>query len=407
MKGPCDLVIVHASQLLTIRGPGLGIIQDGAVAIEGGRIVRVGETSQVLREFEGEVIDAKGQVVMPGWVDPHTHLVFAGFRDREFEERMAGKRYEAIARAGGGILATVEATRRASEDELLATARQRLRRLVEWGTTTVEIKSGYGLSIEGELKILKVIKRLKEEGLINVIPTFLGAHAVPPELKRDEWISSLCESLIPEVAQRGLADFCDVFCDEVGFTQEESRTILISAQLHRLGLKVHADEFGSSGGAELAGELGACSADHLIYPSPKGLNSMARAKTVAVLLPGTSLFLRSTARPPVTEMRRLGLTLALGSDYNPGTCMCYQMPMIVGLGCMLYGLSLTEAIRGATINAAKAIGILEEVGSLEPGKLADLQILGLSNYRWIGYGWGENFVRMVVRRGRVVYAKDS
>jgi len=398
--------IINSSQLLTLRGEGLGIIRDGGLAIRDGRIIDVGTTEEILKKFpEGEVIDAKGSLLLPGFVDPHTHLVFAGTREDEFDLRLKGVSYKEIAERGGGILSTVKATREASEDELFEIAWKRIREIISWGTTTLEIKSGYGLSLRDELKILRVIKRLRDKSKIDIVPTFLGAHSFPEEIEKGDYIKIILEEMIPEVARNGLARFCDVFCENFVFNYEESKQILLAGRSQGLLPKIHGDEIEHSGGARLASEIRAVSCDHLLYSTEEDLIKMRDNGVIAVLLPATSLFLKSRKKPLVDFMRRIGLTIALGSDYNPGSSMIYQMPIVISLGCLIYGLTIEEAIRGATINGAKAIKMEDEIGSLESGKKADILILDAQNYKHIPYQFGRNLIRTVIKKGEVIYEK--
>jgi imidazolonepropionase len=417
------MIIKHASQLLVVSDQSLGIIEDGAVVIEKGRVAWVGRTQDLQEsgnqgiedsrvssnpgtlEPSAPVIDATGCVVMPGFVDCHTHLVFGGYRDDEFEQRLQGRTYKEIAEAGGGILATVSRTRQATEDELHTAGTARLQEMLEWGTTTCEVKSGYGLDTETELKMLRVIRRLAADSAQTVVPTFLGAHSVPPGVSKPDYIRQLTEEMIPRVAQEGLARFCDVFCENFVFNAVESRQILEAGRRHGLEPKIHADEIEPSGGAETAARVGAVSAEHLLVPSEAGLRAMKERGVVAVLLPGTSLFLRTQAKAPVAKMRELGLTMALGSDFNPGSCTVLAMPIVVSLACLFYGMTIEEAIIGATRNAAKALR-LDDVGSIAPGMAADLLILDVPNYRHIAYRLGHNPVRQVIKAGRVIHTRS-
>ncbi|MCX7785367.1 MAG: imidazolonepropionase [candidate division WOR-3 bacterium] len=402
-------LIKNARQILTLSGQELGIINNGSIVIKDGKIAEIIQSSKLNQIFgknqKPKVIDAKRCVVMPGFVDCHTHLVFAGSRENEFVMRLEGKSYKEILSAGGGILQTVKHTQMASEKELISLAQKRIDELIKWGTTTVEIKSGYGLNTEHELKILRVIKKLqkKNQNRITIVPTFLGAHAVPLGIEKSDYIKTVINEMIPKVAKQKLSDFCDVFCENFVFNAKESLRILSVAKKFGLTPKIHADEIESSGGSEVAGKIGAISAEHLLYPSKNGLKKMKEQDVTAVLLPGTSLFLKSKVIPPIEEMRRLGLSIALGSDYNPGTCMIYQMPIIIALGCLLYGLTLTEAIRGATINSAKALGLDKSIGSIEVGKEADIIILDVPDYKHIPYQFGKNLIKIVMKRGVVIY----
>jgi imidazolonepropionase len=397
-----SLLIRNAAQLLTVRDHGLGIIEDGAVVVENGKIAWVGPTPEIPHSAlrTPHSIDASGCVVMPGFVDCHTHLVFGGWREVEFEQRLAGRTYKEISEAGGGILSTVRMTRQASEDELLTAGRARLREMLTWGTTTCEIKSGYGLDTATELKMLRAIQRLAAEGPATVVPTFLGAHSVPPELGKVAYIELLVSEMIPAVGSLNLARFCDVFCENFVFNAAESRGILEAGKAHGLLPRLHADEIETSGGAELAAEVGAVSADHLLVPSDAGLQAMKSRGVIAALLPGTSLFLNTAQKAPVARMRELGITMALGSDFNPGSCTVLAMPIVISLGCLYYRLTIKEAILGATLNAAKALKLEDRKGSLEPGKDADILVLDVPNYRHIAYRLAHNPVRDVIVAGR-------
>jgi imidazolonepropionase len=400
-------IVKNASQILTLAGTGLGIIKNGSIIIENGKISNVISKSK-LQIPKSKIIDAKECVILPGFIDCHTHLVFAGSRENEFAMRLEGKTYKEILAAGGGILQTVSATRKASEKELIELAQRRINELIRWGTTTVEIKSGYGLDISTELKILTVIKALQDanKDIITIVPTFLGAHAIPPNTKKSDYIKMLISEMLPRVAKQKIAQFCDVFCENFVFNDQDSKKILLAGKKFGLIPKIHADEIESSGGAEIAGVVKAISAEHLLYPSNKGLGMIKRKNVIAVLLPGTTLFLKSKQIPPIEKMRKLGITIALGSDYNPGTCMIFQMPIIIALGCLLYDLSLTEAIRGATINSATALGLENKIGSIEPGKDADLIILDIPDYKHIPYLFGKNLVKMVIKKGEVVFPRS-
>ena len=409
--GKADLIIRNARQLLTLAGPKgprtgegmsrLGIVEGGAVAVKDGRIVFVGRTEECQLESERE-IDASGRVVMPGFVDSHTHLVFAGSREEEFELRLKGTSYMEIAQKGGGIKSTVKKTRQASKDELIALAERRLDDMLRWGTTTAEVKSGYGLNTETEMKMLEAIRDLNARHPVDLIPTYLGAHDLPEEFvdDRESYVAQVIE-VIPDVARKKLARFCDVFCEEGFFTIEESRKILETASKNGLLLKLHGDELKSSGGAELAADLGAVSADHLVFTSPEGMNAMKKAGTVAVLLPGTSFFLRKEVAP-ARKMVETGVTVAVASDFNPGSSPISHMPIVVGLACLLYGFTPAEAITASTVNGAWAVGLGKDVGSLEPGKKADILILRLESYLQVPYWFGSNPVARVVKNGELV-----
>lgn len=408
-KTTVDLLIVHAAQVVTPgRGWKLKVIKDGAVAVAGEKIAAIGSTWSLLDKFTApEVIDATGKTIIPGFVDPHTHVVYAGSRAQEFALRLQGVPYMEIARRGGGINATVKATRKASLGGLVASASERLSRMLANGTTTVEIKSGYGLSISNELKMLEAIRKLAGSQPVEIISTFMGAHEVPPEFEdqHEEYIDLLLEKMIPEVGNRGLAEFCDVFTEKGVFTVSESRRILLRAKEFGMTPKVHADEITSLGGAELAAQVKAASADHLVHASAAGITAMKGAKVVPVLLPGTSFFLNSDYAP-ARAMIDAGLPVALATDNNPGTCMIEGMPLVIGLACLRLGLTPEEALVASTLNAAKAIQRDGAVGSLDPGKQADVLILGISDYREIPYRFGFNPVETVIKRGKIVLKAD-
>ncbi|MFB5082606.1 imidazolonepropionase [Symbiobacterium thermophilum] len=414
---PVDLLIVGAGELVTMAGgPRRGermkdaaVIPGGALAARDGRIVAVGPEDEVLRTVETgpdtRVIDARGRAVIPGFVDPHTHLCFAGDRAEEFALRLGGATYQEIAARGGGILETVRATRAASQAELVELGLARLDQLALNGTTTVEVKSGYGLSLADELKQLRAIRAMARRHPLTVVPTFMGAHEVPPEYRsrREAYVDLLVEEMLPAVAaEPGLARFADVFTEAGVFSVAESRRILERAKALGFGVKVHADELSDLGGAALAAELGAISAEHLLHASDEALARLAEAGTVAVCLPGTSFCLMNAPYARARRMIELGCTVALGSDYNPGSCPAYAMPFIITLACMHLGLNPSEALAAATINAAAAIGMEAEVGSLEVGKLADVVILSTPTHWHIPYHMGMGVVAKVVKRGRLI-----
>jgi imidazolonepropionase len=414
-KEEADLLIENASELLTIRGGtekpllgksmrDLGVIMDGSVAIRKGRVIAVGKTEKIKEEIESsEIIDASEKVVMPGFVDPHTHLVFAGSREEEFEMRIEGASYMEILRRGGGILKTVRETRRASKEELLESCRKTLDVMLEHGTTTVEAKSGYGLTTKDEIKCLEVMKPANEEHPMDIVPTFLGAHAVPTEYKDnpDEYVNLITDEIIPKVAARKLAEFCDVFCEKGVFDVEQSRRILLKGKEHGLKPKLHADEMTRLGGAELAAEMQAVSAEHLLFSSDDGLRAMAGQRVVAVLLPGAAFMLMMERYADAGRMVELGVPVALGTDYNP-SCWVESQQMIIALACRQMKMTPAEAIVAATINAAHAINRGREIGSLEPGKRADIIVLNAPNHRFLGYRFGVNLVDKVIKDGRLV-----
>ena len=412
-----DLIVKDAAELLTLRGEAtrprvgselrrLGIIERGALATRNGNIVWVGPTAELERTVTPapgcRTIDASGKTVIPGLVDPHTHLLFAGSREQEFAQRIEGKTYMEIAAAGGGINATVRATRQASKDELKALARPRLRRMLELGVTTAEVKSGYGLETATELRMLEAINELGREELVGIVPTFLGAHDVPPEHRgnTDAYIRILLTEMIPEVASRRLARFNDVFCEQGVFSLEETEKILDAGRARGLIPKLHADELTPLCGAELAAAAKAASADHLLFITDRGIEAMARAGTVAVLLPGTAFFLAMGRYAPARTLIERGVPVALATDCNPGSCMTESLPLILAMACTQMRLTPAEAITAATLNAAWAIGEAARVGSLEPGKQADFLILDAPNHVHLCYHFGVNLVQAVFKRGR-------
>jgi imidazolonepropionase len=394
-----SLAVLHASQLVTLAGPErprigaemsqLAIIRDGGMLIHDGKIDIVSSSEEVAKNAgDAEVVDADGRVILPGFVDAHTHLVFAGNRLEDFERRARGETYEQIARAGGGIWSTVEKTREASGEELFTQAQNHAKWFLRCGTTTVEAKSGYGLRIEDELKILRVMKRLNEETRLEIVPTFLGAHAVPRELNTDKYIDLLIDEMLPRVADEKLAEFCDVFCEHGYFDVEQSRTILTAARKLGLRLRIHADQLTDSGGARLAGELKATTADHLEKTDEQGIAAMKSANVQPVLLPGSVYALGSTAYPRAREMIDTGLAVVLATDFNPGSSPTPSMPMILSLACTQMKMSPAEAITASTINAAYCLNRGDKIGSLERGKLANFSIFDCEEYRELTYWFG-------------------
>ena len=411
-----DLIIKNAEELLTLslssrEESGLGIIRNGAVAIKEGRIFWIGKTEELSEKLflnrKGREIDATGKVVVPGLIDSHTHLIFAGSRENEFEQRIQGLSYLEIAERGGGILSTVEATRKASFDELLLLGKKRLDRMLSKGVTTLEAKSGYGLSLQDELKILKVMKALQENHPIEIVPTFLGAHTVPREFRdaRTRYIDLLTKEMIPKVAQERLAKFCDVFCEEKAFTVEESKKILETGKQYGLKPKIHADQLSPGGGAELAAEVNAFSADHLEYVSQEGIKKMAEKGVTAVLLPGASFFLSMKKYPPARDMIEQGVPVSLATDLNPGSSMTESLPLMMTMGCTMFKMTPKEVIQATTVHAARSIGREKEIGSLEVGKQADILLLDIPNYRYLPYHFGVDHVEKVIKKGKVVYTR--
>ncbi len=415
MARAADLIIEDIGELVTMdpadgdREEGdLGLIRGGAVVCGNGEILDVGTTRALSGSYrltaDGIRMSGRGRVVMPGFVDPHTHAVFAGSREHEFELRICGSTYQEIAASGGGIRSTVKAVREMPAEELFEAGLRRLDRMLALGTTTAESKSGYGLSRESEIKMLEVIIRLNDEHPMDLISTFLGAHEVPEEYAhhKEEYIDQLIEVMIPEVAERSLAEFCDVFCEEAVYSTEESRRILLAGVERGLKPKIHADEFTNQKGAELAVEVGATSADHLLAISVSGLNALRESEVIPVLLPGTCFSLGLDSYAPAREMLQWDLKVALGTDLNPGSSMTESMPMIMTLACVMLRMTPAEAIVGATLNAARAVDRSESVGSLSPGKKADLILLDIPSFRYLPYHYGVNLVERVVKDGRVV-----
>jgi imidazolonepropionase len=412
------LVLRNAAQLVTApagvvrRGrqmADLTIIEIASLLVQDGRITWLGPTSeQPPLPADAEVIDATGKVVLPGLVDSHTHLIFAGSREGEFEQRLRGHSYQEITAQGGGINATVRSVRGASKEELKSLARRRLERLLGFGVTTVEVKSGYGLDLADELKCLEIIAELNAEGPLELAPTFLGAHAVPPEFREDRegYIRRLTEEMLPEIVRRGLAEFCDVFCEAGVFSLAESERILGRARDLGLRLKLHADELTPLGGAELAARLGAVSADHLLCITEAGIEALAGAGTIATLLPGTAFFLGMPYAPARRLIER-GLAVALASDCNPGTCPTENLPLIGTMACTQMKMLPAEALTALTLNAAAALGRADRLGSLAVGKQADVVICDITDYRHLFYHFGVNHVWKVLKRGRVVYSVES
>jgi imidazolonepropionase len=395
------MILNNIGQLLTMTGDGLGLVEKASVRITGDRFAEVSDSVLTPQPEETE-IDCKCCVVLPGFIDPHTHPVFGGWRHKEFEMRLSGRTYKEIAQSGGGILSSVRMTRQASEDQLYESGLQRVKEMLSWGTTTIEAKSGYGLDTETELKMLRAIRRIAEQDLVTVLPTFLGAHSIPENTSKEQYIRILEDEMMPRVAEEKLARFCDVFCENFLFNADDSRRILEAGKRHGLIPKIHADEIESSGGAEVAADVGAVSAAHLLRPSDKGLQQMAEAGVIAELLPGTCFFLREDARAPVHRMRDFGVTMALATDFNPGSSTLPCQPMTVVFGCLLYGMTVVEALRGVTVNAAKALGIEHQVGTIEPGKTADVVVSDLPDFRHLAYRVAHNPCRTVVRHGKVV-----
>jgi imidazolonepropionase len=408
-----SLAVLHASQLVTLSGPkrprvgtelsALEIIRDGGMLIRDGKIERVGPSAEIEKNVgDAEVVDAGGRVVMPGFVDAHTHLIFAGNRLDDFERRVRGDTYEQIAKAGGGIWSTVAKTRAASELDLLTQAKKHANWLLRCGTTTVEAKSGYGLTVEDELKILRVIRQLKKEVRLEIVPTFLGAHAVPRELSPDEYLDVVVTEMLPRVTAEKLAEFCDVFCERGYFDIDQSRKILSAAKKGGLGLRGHVDQLTNSGGARLMAEIGATTADHLEQTDEQGIAALKKANVQAVLLPGSVYALGSSRYPRAREMIEAGLAIVLATDFNPGSSPTPSMPMVLSLACTQMKMSPAEAITASTVNAAYSVNRGDRIGSLELGKLANFVIFDCEDYRELAYWFGIPQTHSVYVRGECV-----
>ena len=414
-----DFLLINAGQLVTVAGNSdhpkrgdelseIAVITDGAVAARDGVIAAVGTTSELQDRVELEedavVIDAQGKVVLPGLVDPHTHVVFAGSREHELEMKIQGMPYLEILARGGGILDTVRSTREASCEDLVRTAAKYLDEMLAQGTTTAEAKSGYGLTLKDELKMLEAIRVLQETHPVDLVSTFLGAHAIPEEYKDDPdgFVDLVIQEMLPAISPLGLARFCDVFCEEGVFSVEQTRRILLEAKRLGFELKIHADEMVTLGGAELAAELGATSADHLMMISDQGIEMLAASETIAVLLPATTFCVMGERYAPARKMIEKGAAVALSSDFNPGSSPVNSLQIVMGIACRQLKMAPAEVISAVTINAAHAIGCASSVGSIEEGKRADLVIFDAQDYRYLMYRFGTNLVDKVVKSGRIV-----
>jgi imidazolonepropionase len=413
-------IIQNAKQLVTLSHPkimgprnfkemaDLGIIRKGYIAIANDRIISVGNSQKLRSAVEinnrTTIYDAGGRLVTPGLIDCHSHPVFAGSRANEFELRLKGKTYQEIAAAGGGIKATVKAVRKATPKALFHNGYRVLDEMLRCGTTTVEGKSGYGLTVKDEIKLLSVLKKLNEKHIIDIIPTFLGAHEIPEEYKKkpDKYVGLVCDEMIPAVVNAKLAEFCDVFCEKGVFTAKQTRAIFQTAQAFGMKLKLHADQFNSTGGAELAAEFRAVSADHLDMVSDEGLLLMKKAGVIPVLLPGSVYWLKMEEAAPALKMIDMGLPVAIGTDLNPGSSPIHSLPLAMSLACIEFKMTPTEVLGAVTINAAYAIDKGDKIGSLAPGKIADIVVWDAEDYREIPYWFGKNLVHSVFKRGHEV-----
>ena len=380
----------------------LGIIENATVLIENGKFSWIGKDTDFTQSVSPDlnIIDATGTIALPGFVDSHTHSVFAGTREDEFAMHVSGKTYQEIAEAGGGIMSTVNATRAATKKELKKSARNHLDAMLRAGTTTVEIKSGYGLNERDEIKLMDAVNELKNEHLIDIVPTFLGAHAVPPEYQSqpDAYVDLLCTRLLPYLAQRKLAVFCDVFCEQGYFSIEQSRKLLLAAQELGLKSKLHADQLSQIGASRLAAELHAVSADHLEQIDDAGIQALKQSGTIATVLPGVSFFLHY-GYPPARKIIDAGVPLAIASNFNPGSCISHSIPMMMTIACTQMSLTPEEAITAATLNGAAALDLFEQIGSIELGKQADIVLYQVPSYRYIVYQFGTNLVWEIIKRG--------
>jgi imidazolonepropionase len=414
-----NLAIINIGQLVTLAGPpgprtrsalrDLSIIENAAIICRDGIIEAAGKSSEIVPKLNGiKTIDADGRVVTPGLVDAHTHPVFAGARENEYELRILGKTYQEIAAEGGGIRSSVRRTRAASEEDLLAESRKHTMMLLEHGTTTAEAKSGYGLSLEAELKSLRVIQRLNQERGVELVPTFLGAHEIPDEYRdnREGYIELLLETMLPLITEERLAEYCDIFCESHVFSMEESRRILSAARRSGLGLRLHADQLTLCGGASLAAELGARTADHLEQIDEAGMKALLSAGVMAVLLPGSVFHLGLKKYPPARMMIDSGLAVVLATDFNPGSSPTPSLPMVMSIACTQMRMTPAEALSACTINAACSLGRGDRLGSIEPGKQADLVIFDCLDYRQIPYFFGANLVRTVIKQGAIVHSRQ-
>ena len=401
-----DILIKNANELVTIKGENkprtkkeisnLSIINSGSIAIKDGNIIEIGKNLKYKAE---KIIDAKGKTVMPGFIDPHTHLVFAGSREFELDWKLKGLTYMQILKKGGGITYTVNETRKASDNRLITESKKRLDTMLRHGTTTCEAKSGYGLNLETELKILKTQKKLNNTHPVDIVSTFLGAHAVPKGFKTEEYVDIVIQNMLPKI--NDLAEYCDVFCEKGVFTPDQSKRILEAGKTHGLTPKIHADEIVDTGGAALAAKIGAISADHLLMSNDSGLKDMAKKGIIGVLLPGTPYSLMMKDYVDARKMVELGIPVALATDLNPN-CWIENMQFIIQLACLNMKMTHAEAITAATFNAACAIGLNDRVGSLEIGKQADIIILDVPNHKFLPYHYGTNLVETVIKKGIIV-----
>jgi imidazolonepropionase len=399
ISNPKSIILKNIGCLVTANADGLASFENTSILIENGKIAAIGEGQSE------NAIDCGGKMVTCGFVDSHTHPVFLDNRDEEYAMRLAGATYEKIAEKGGGIVSSVEGVRNASEDELIDKVSQRMDRFIAGGTTTIEAKSGYGLDTESELKSLSVIHKVHKSHALDLIPTFMGGHAFPQEFADDQdgYVNLICNEMIPAVAAQGIAVFNDVFCEEGYFTVVQSKRILETGKKYGLKPRLHADEFVDSGAAELAGEVGAISADHLMAVSVDGINALVENNVIATLLPGTTFFLGKSTYVPARELINSGITLSLASDFNPGSCYIQSMPFIMTLACMHLGMTVEESFQAVTYYSAKALELEDKIGSIEVGKSADLIVWGISSLLDIPYYVSNHPIRYVMKNGEVVF----
>ena len=399
ISNPKSIILKNIGCLVTANADGVASFENTSILIENGKIAAIGD-----RQSEN-AIDCGGKMVTCGFVDSHTHPVFLDNRDEEYAMRLAGATYEKIAEKGGGIVSSVEGVRNASEDELIDKVSQRMDRFIAGGTTTIEAKSGYGLDTESELKSLSVIHKVHKSHAIDLIPTFMGGHAFPQEFADDHdgYVNLICNEMIPAVAAQGIAVFNDVFCEEGYFTVAQSKRILETGKEYGLKPRLHADEFVDSGAAELAGVVGAISADHLMAVSVDGINALVENNVIATLLPGTTFFLGKSTYAPARELINSGITLSLATDFNPGSCYIQSMPFIMTLACMHLGMTVEESFQAATYHGAKALELEDKIGSIEVGKSADLIIWGISSLLDIPYYVSNHPIRYVMKNGEIVF----
>jgi len=421
MKMPeATILIENACQIIrfertegksdSVMGWDFQVLKDAAIAVQGDRIAAVGKQSDIHKRWVGrgtKIIDAAGRIALPGFVDSHTHPVFMNTREQEFEMRLQGKSYEDIAAAGGGIRSSIQAVRKASKEELLKRVLLRMDRFLELGTTTVEAKSGYGLSYESEIKSLEVLKEADRTHPMTIVPTFLGAHEMPDEYRhnREDYIRLLTDVMIPAVAKNHLAKFCDVYCEQRVYSLAETLKICVAAREAGLGLKIHADQFHAIGCTELAAELGAVSVDHLEQVTPNGVEKLRKFGSVATLLPGSVFFIDSTAYPPARQLIEAGVPVALATDFNPGSSMTQSMALMTTFAGIYMKMTPAEALIAATIHGAKALQMENEIGNLAAGYKADIVLWDVDDYRMIPYYFGGNLVNTVIKSGKIEYSR--